>query len=217
MSSKTQERVDVLRVYSQNVYKNYAFLSLLLENLRDSYDIIFVQEPLWVTLRHTISMTDHEGALVTGSPTHPAWLPVVPREAEVEKPRVLVYVSARLAHMRPKLRTDVLSHPDIILLMLWGPAGPINLMNVYSDSNGTAIKFLDSPGLELPKLGYMGGDFNCHSPLWDLTRRGNPSTLANRLDALVLKLGLEVRFGPRRGPLHLPANERAMPSVIDVA
>src|SRR6202023_1014311 len=45
---------------------------------------------------------------------------------------------------------------------------------------------------------------------------GNPSTLANRLDALVLKLGLEVRFGPRRGPTHFPANERGRPSVIDL-
>src|ERR1700724_461374 len=216
MSSETQERVEIVRVYSQNVYKNYAFLSLLLEDLRDSYDIIFVQEPPWVTLRHTVSMTDREGAPMTGSPTHPSWLPVVPREAEVKRPRVLAYVSARLTHMRPKLRTDVLSHPDIILLTLWGPAGPINLVNVYSGSNGTAIKFLDSPGLELPKLGYMGGDFNCHSPLWDLTRRGNPSTLANCLDSLVLKLGLKVRFGPRRGPTHFPANKRGRPSVINL-
>jgi hypothetical protein len=67
--------------------------------------------------------------------------------------------------MRPKLQTDILSHPDIILLTLWGPADPINLINVYSDSNGSAIKSLDHLGLELPKLGYMGGNFNCHSPL----------------------------------------------------
>ena len=111
-------------------------------------------------------MTEREGAPVTGPPLHPAWMPVIPRDTGGERPRAIAYVTGRLARMRPKLQTDILSHPDINLLTLWGPAGPINLLNVYSDPDGAAIRVLEQPGLELPKLGYMGGGFNCHSPAW---------------------------------------------------
>ena len=89
MSNTTPQDVAFLKIYSQNVYKKYDYLSVLLEDLRDSFDIIFVQEPPWVTLRHTASMTEREGAPVTGPPLHLAWMPYLGTR-EVRDPMLLL-------------------------------------------------------------------------------------------------------------------------------
>ena len=44
MSSDAQGRVDSVKVYSHNVYKNWDLLTVLLEDLKTLYDILFIQE-----------------------------------------------------------------------------------------------------------------------------------------------------------------------------
>jgi hypothetical protein len=80
----------------------------------------------------------------------------------------MAYAHRRLWHLKPRSRSDVVDHPDILLITLKGPCGPFNLLNVYSDGqNNLAIKLLSERRDIIPELGYMGGDFNCPSPLWD--------------------------------------------------
>jgi hypothetical protein len=43
----------------------------------------------------------------------------------------------------------------------------VNLMNVYSDNHNYAICCLYEEVDSLPAFHYMGGDFNCHSEVWD--------------------------------------------------
>ena len=43
MSSTT----NILRIYSQNVQKNYVLVDSLLESQQDLYDVLFIQEPPW--------------------------------------------------------------------------------------------------------------------------------------------------------------------------
>ena len=66
---------------------------------------------------------------------------------------------------KPKLRSDVINDKDILLLTIKGLEGPINLLNVYSDTNGHTISLLCN--VSLPPLSYVGGNFNCPSMLWD--------------------------------------------------
>ena len=43
MSSTT----NIIRIYSQNVQKNYVLVDSLLESQKDLYDILFIQKPPW--------------------------------------------------------------------------------------------------------------------------------------------------------------------------
>ena len=84
-----------------------------------------------------------------GPLTHLDWTLVKPRAKSPEsRPRVLAYVHKQLQPLKPKLRTDLIDHNDIILISLKGSEDLIHLMNVYSNSNDTAIRFLE--GLPLP-------------------------------------------------------------------
>ena len=114
---------------------------------------------------------------------------------------------SRSGAMKPKLRTDIFNHKDIMLITLNSPNGKINLVNAYSDSNGSAIRILRDS--DIPLLSYLGGDFNCPSRHWDESViRSNP--LANSLFEFAEEHGLDFRTGGI-GATHYPRN-RSRPS-----
>ena len=80
MSSTT----NIIRIYSQNVRKNYVLVDSLLESQKDLYDILFIQEPLWNFIRSAPSTLSTGGQEVVGAPIHPEWTQVVqfPQDSE---------------------------------------------------------------------------------------------------------------------------------------
>ncbi|KAF5314436.1 hypothetical protein D9619_011855 [Psilocybe cf. subviscida] len=82
-------------------------------------------------------------------------------------PRVIAYVSMRLSAWRSSMRRDIIDHRDVLVLSLFADGHAFNFMNVYSDSEFTTIRLLSDRADTLPQFHYMGGDFNCHSSVWD--------------------------------------------------
>jgi hypothetical protein len=115
----TSSSVGEVRIFSQNVAKNYLHVDYLLECLKDTFDILFVQEPPWRTVRTTVSTTNPEGADVVGAPKHPDWLYMVRPPDASGKPRTMAYVHNRLARLRPSLRRDIIDHRDIMVVSLF--------------------------------------------------------------------------------------------------
>ena len=81
---------DMIRIYSQNVWKNYVLVDSLLESQKDLYDILFIQKPPWNFIRLALSTTASRGDEVVGAPIHPDWTQVVqfPQSSE-QTPRAL--------------------------------------------------------------------------------------------------------------------------------
>ena len=115
-----------LNIFSQNVRRNALHVDMLLSSLSGQYDIVFLQEPPWNTVRMAPSAVDVAGEAVTGGPMHPDWLYLArqPRRGE-RPPRVMTYVAKRLAHLRPSLRLDLLNSPDVVWLELFVQGTPI--------------------------------------------------------------------------------------------
>ena len=77
---------DMIRIYSQNVRKNYVLVDSLLES---QYDILFIQEPPWNFIRFAPSTSSPGGQEVVGAPIHPEWTQVVRFSQDSEQtPRV---------------------------------------------------------------------------------------------------------------------------------
>ena len=192
-----------MRIYSHNVNRKYVYVSTLLEELWDLYDILFLQEPSWQTVRYSASMKSKKGKPVKGPPLHPHWIPIVPKvvDAHIGCLCIMAYVHRILQVLKPKNRTDIMNHPDV-LLTFKGPLGPLNVSNVYSDpATHGRIQLLQDCVSSLPEIRYMGGNFNCCSCLWDdmLTYT---SGHAEKLFATAIELGLEVQLGNVRTPTH---------------
>jgi len=67
------------------------------------------------------------------------------------------------------------------------------MLNIYSDSTESAIRALSTHESIPSSIGYLGGDFNCPSELWDLEYfRGN-SLFAEVLANFTYQHGLYYR------------------------
>jgi len=217
MSDTPFVKFSGLRVYSQNVYKKYAWIELLLNEHLNLSDIIFIQEPLWGRICNVASMTDNVGDPIMGMLKHPAWRRFFPKPADPnlnsDRPRVTAFVHQCLWAMKPKLCSDIFKSQDIMLLTLNGLRGQLHMLNVYSDSKGSAIRALQEHRSIPSPIGYLGGDFNCPSDRWDpeWTRRTSP--FAESLEDFVQANGLI--YQNLGCATHFPENG-SHPSTIDL-
>ncbi|KAL0569352.1 hypothetical protein V5O48_012615, partial [Marasmius crinis-equi] len=211
------ENGNQVRVLSFNVAKNYLYLDVLLETLKDSFDILFIQEPPWRLIRYAPSASSLEGEAMVGAPLHPSWILMAGNAVGADqRPRVLTYVSRRLGPMRPASRFDVLSHRDILIMSLTCGGTVTHFVNVYSDVNGTAMRVLMDSRDRIPELALMAGDFNCHSSEWDPAFVGSQRGRAVKLVTLASHLGLGLLGTINLGPTFIPRTSGPRPSVLDL-
>jgi hypothetical protein len=199
------------------VGKKHNWTVALLDQLIHDFDILFLQEPPWATVRYTASLTEKDGTPIKGPPIHPDWIPMFPKgfDAAEDRPRVIAYVNRTIRVVKPKLRSDIVNHRDVMIVTVRGHLGPLHLMNVYSDDGGSAIRYLEDHLDEFPALGYMGGDFNCPSSHWDPTcLRAHP--LANTLEECATVLNMERVAPPSGGVTHRPYNAALRGSILDL-
>ena len=149
-----------LRIFSQNVCESNFLINTILKVNHD-FDIIFIQEPLWTTLRSILSSMNHEGVSLLGVPNHPNWLTFVREPSSSnESPRVVTYINIRLLSLRFLFRKDIINHRDIILTSFFNNNSTFWIMNIYSDSSHTTLKYLKDTEVNLSNLLIMTGDFN---------------------------------------------------------
>ena len=151
-SMNVRSRRGELRVVTFNIAKSYFDLDVLLENAKDSFDVLMIQEPPWQTVRHAPSAMSREGAAVVGAPRHPEWTCMVRQPETGSRPRTMTYVSKRLDPLRPAYRRDLIDDRDVMVISLFGEGSPIHLMNVYSDDQHRAIKILADRSASLPPM-----------------------------------------------------------------
>ncbi|CAA7270784.1 unnamed protein product [Cyclocybe aegerita] len=155
-----------------------------------------------------------EGDEVIGAPKHPNSLQMV-HIKEGEVPRVIAYVSTRLSRYRPAMHPDIVDHRDILVLSLFSRGKVLNLMNIYSDDQHTAIEHLAARVHSLPPFIYMAGDFNCISTTWDDYEHGESSTAISLQDT-ASQIGLEWARPSNHGPTRISPNPNQRSNVLDL-
>jgi hypothetical protein len=151
--------VETLQIYCQNVGWKHVWTINLLEQMKSWFDILFLQEPPWATVRYTVSLTEKGGVPVKGPPIYPDWISLYPKGFDLAEDRlhVLAYVNHAICSIKPKLCSDIVNHCDVMIVTARGHLGPLHLMNMYSDENGSAIRYIEDHLEAFPDLGYMGG------------------------------------------------------------
>jgi len=83
-----------LKIFSQNVRKNKTLTDLILETQKNTFDIIFIQEPARSLLRRIPSNTNPEGDPLYGTPNHPDWTLFIQDHDNIGNyPRVATYIN----------------------------------------------------------------------------------------------------------------------------
>ena len=156
-----------LKIFSQNVRKNNIIINTIL-GVNHDFDIIFIQESLWTTIRSIPSSKNCEGIPLIGVTNHPNWLTFT-RGSDMENnyPRVIIYVNIRLSSFWFSLCKDIFNHRDILLVSFFNNNDIFWIMNVYSDSSHSALKHLKDTEANICNLLIITGDFNIRDNHWD--------------------------------------------------
>jgi len=151
----------------QNVWKNSLIVNTILET-QSQFDIIFIQEPPWSEIRKIPSSVDCEGEALMGTTHHPNWLLFtrIPSE-RLDSSRVIAYINIRLSSFCFLLCKDIINHRNIILISFLNNHICYYIMNIYSDSSHSALKYLKDTEINIDNVLLITGDFNIRDSLWD--------------------------------------------------
>ena len=161
--------VKNLKILSQNVCKNSLIVNTLSET-QNQFDIIFIQESPWSEIRKIPSFLSCNGKPLIGTNHHPNWISFTrfPLERS-DSPRVIVYINICLSSLHFLLCKDIINHRDIILISFFNNNICYYIMNVYSDSSYSTLKYLKDTEVNIDNVLIMTGDFNIRDSLWDLS------------------------------------------------
>jgi len=156
-----------LRIFSQNVRKNSVIVTFLLESLTQ-YNIILIQKLPWSEIRKITSTLCSEGQPLMGTCHHPNWITYarIP-STDSNFPRVIAYINTCLSSFCFLLRKDIINHRDIGLISFFNNNVCFYILNIYSDSSHSALKYLQDTEVNIDNVILMTGDFDIRDRLWD--------------------------------------------------
>ena len=104
-----------IKIFSQNVRKNNSVINTILKT-QFAFDIVFIQEPLWLTIHSIPSTKSKEGEELVEVPNHPNWI-TFSRSFFKENDflRVVTYINTKLSSLHFLLCKDIFNHQDISL------------------------------------------------------------------------------------------------------
>ena len=157
--------VKNLKILSQNVQKNSLLVHSLLKT-QNHLDIILIQESPWSEIRKVPSSSNSKGDPLIGTIHHPNWITFCrfPLDRS-DVPRVISYVNIRLSPLRFLLCKDIINHRDIDLISFFNNNVCFYILNVYSDSSHTALKYLKDTEVNIGNVLLMTGNFNIRDSL----------------------------------------------------
>jgi len=101
-------------------------------------------------------------------PNHSNWLTFARSLTnDNNSPRVIIYENIRLSSFQFLLCKDIFNHKDISLVSFFNNSIIFFLMNIYSDSSQSALKYLKNTKANICNVLVMTGDFNIRDNLWD--------------------------------------------------
>ena len=157
--------VKNIKILSQNVCKNLLIVNTLLET-QTQFDIILIQEPPWFEICKVPSSSNSKGDSLMGIYHHPNWITFArfPLDRS-DSPRVISYVNICLSSLCFLLRKDIINHRDISLISFFNSNVCYYIMNIYSDSSHTALKYLKNIKVNIENVLLMTSNFNIRNSL----------------------------------------------------
>ena len=193
--------INNIKLFSQNVRKNKLLTDMILESNKD-FDIIFIQELPWSFIQSISSSSNEKGDSLVGASNHSNWVTFAKSPLNNnDSPRVILYINAQLSYFRFSLQNDIYNHKDICCFFFFNNSDIFYMINVYSDSNQSALKYFKNTEANIQNVLIMTGDFNIKDNNYDslfLFHSIHSDLLTDIMDSLDLFLSNSTNQVPTR-------------------
>ena len=204
-----------LKIFSQNVCKNSLITNTLLKT-HSHFDIILIQELPWSEICKIPSSSNCDGKPLMGTCHHPNWIAFARYSSNNNNfPRVISYVNIRLNSLRFLLRKDIFDYRDISIIYFTNNNICYYILNIYSDSSHSALKYLKDTEVNISHVLLMMGDFNIRDSLWDPSFPFH-SSISNDLIMIADLFDLALSSPTNPGPTRFSDTAGESNSVIDL-
>ena len=158
--------VNKLNIFSQNVCKNSLIVNSILKT-HNHFNIVFIQELLWFAIQSIPSSASNEEEVLVGASN---WLSFTRSSTNQSNyPRVIAYINSRLSYLQFSLHRDIINYKDILLISFFSNNIFFFIMNIYSDTFHSALKYLKDTEVNIDNLIIMTDNFNIRDSLWNLS------------------------------------------------
>lgn len=202
---------QVFRVASYNANHTANNTSIILNTLT-SFNALFIQEPAYSVIKHTLSSTNPNGDALYGTQALAReW--ILLEVTDIRNARVACYVHKRWVGARPRTCHDIISHPHLLCFSLTLEHEERFFLNVYSHSTSHDATNLLLHTQSLPQFTVIASDFNLHHHAWDSVRasEGHAEEIIHLMPDLDVSLLNQIDV-----PTHFPHNRSLSSSVIDL-
>ena len=204
-----------LKIFSQNVCKNSLVTNTILETL-SHFDVILIQEPSWSEIHKIPSSSNCNGDPLMGTCHHPNWIAFARYSlSNNDFPRVISYVNIHLNSLRFLLCRDIFDHRDISIISFINNDICHYILNIYSDSSHSALKYLKDTEVNINHVLIMTGYFNIRDCLWDPSFPFH-SSISNDLFMIADSFDLVLSSPTNSGPTRFSDTAGESNSVIDL-
>ena len=139
----------------------------------------------------------------------------LPQSITRQLPHVTTYINKKLSKLRFVLRLDIINYWDINVLAFHSDCNTNFIINIYSNSNQTALHFLCQNIISLEGMIIMTGDFNIRDSNWNPNFQHH-STHTEDLLTITSSFGLELSPPLNPGPTRFANNTWDSNFVIDL-
>ena len=137
-----------------------------------------------------------------GTYHHPNWITFARSPPNCQDfLRVITYINIRISSLRFLLCNDIFNHQDINLISFSNNGICHYILNVYSHSSHSALKYLKDTEVNINNVLIMTGDFNIRDNLWDPSFQFHSFSSDNLImivDSFDLALSSPTNPGPTR-------------------
>jgi len=124
---------------------------------------------------------------LVGIPDHLNWL-IFSRNSSstIDSPRIITYINIRLSSFHFSFHKDIFNHRDISLVLFFNNNDTFFLMNVYSDSSQSALRYLKDIEANICNILVMAGNFNIRDDFYYPHHSLHSDLLLNIADSFFL-------------------------------
>ena len=204
-----------LKILLQNVHKNTLIVQTLLKTQKD-YDIILIQKLPWSEIRKVLSPSNSEGDPLISTSHHLNWIMFGRTLVDSnDLSRVISYINICLSPLRFLLCKNIINHKDINLISFFNDNTYFFILNIYSDSSHTALKYLKDTEVNIDNVLIMTGDLNIRDHLWDPTFPHH-STISDELFIIADSFNLSLSTTTNPCPTRYSDVSGEVNSVLDL-